>query len=701
MNSNVDFKKEIANFVFISRYARYSEKLGRREAWEETCDRVFKMHEKKFFHMLSSGDLEELKWAFEMVKQKRVVPSMRTLQFAGKAIEQNNLRTYNCAVRHIDSLRAFAEVFELLLAGTGVGFGVSKMFLSRFPNLIEPTGLSGSVLTYVIDDTIEGWADSIEVLLMSYFKNTPFSGRRVIFDYSKIRKKGIPLKISGGKAPGSSGLRHTHLKIISLLTHLVEDLKIKRMRSIDAYDIIMHVSDAVLSGGIRRSASICIFDKDDEYMMNAKTYFIAEKIFRFSFDEETKKWYGKVKVSKKTYELELDDYEYRSLNESKKISWFHIEPQRARSNNSVLLERNKVTKKEFEDIIGKTRQFGEPGFIFANDPRTLLNPCCEISFIPITNDNRCGVQMCNLSSINGAKVTSLDEFKECGKAASILGTLQATYTEMDYLNPESKQLTEEEALLGVSITGMMDNPDILLNKDNQKLVAKICIETNKKWSKLLGINQASRITCVKPEGSSSLVLESASGIHPHHARRYFRRVQCNKLDPVYRFFKKHNPHMIEDSLWSSTKTDGVITFPIQVSDKAIVKRDLTALKHLEYIKDTQANWVNSGTTESNNKDVRHSVSCTVIAKDDEWVGIIDYLFKNKEYFSAVSFVPALSDKVYKQAPMEEVTTEEDEKKWSDLVTNFKHINWKDLKEEDDQTNLMKEVACSGGACELV
>ena len=309
--------------------------------------------------------------------------------------------------------------------------------------------------------------------------------------------------------------------------------------------------------------------------------------------------------------------------------------------------------------------------------------------------------MCNLSSINGAKVTSLKDFEECGKAASILGTLQATYTDMDYLNPESKQLTEAEALLGVSITGIMDNPDILLDKENQKVVAKVCVDTNKKWANILKINQAARITCVKPEGTSSLVLESASGIHPHHARKYFRRVQCNKMDPIYKFFKKHNPHMCEDSIWSTTKTDGVVIFPIEVSDKAIIKQDLTALTHLDCIKSTQANWVNNGTTDVNKKDARHSVSCTVIAKEDEWDSIIDYLYKNKDFFTAVSFVPASSDKIYQQAPMEEVVTDEDKKKWDSIVANFKHVNWKELKEDDDQTNLQKEVACGGGACELV
>ncbi len=698
--SQINFKKEIANFIFVSRYARYNEKLKRRETWEETCDRVLSMHLNKFFY-LPVEDLNEIKWAFDQVKAKKVVPSMRALQFGGKAVEAHNSRMFNCSVRHIDSIRSFAEIFYLLLCGTGVGFGVTKHFLSRLPDLINEYGRRETVLTYVIEDDIEGWADSIEALLSCYFENTPFSGRRIIFDYSKIRKRGEPLKTGGGKAPGPSGLRHAHNKIRELLEHVVGDLRLKRLAPIQAYDIVMYVSDAVLSGGIRRSASICIFDKDDEEMMKAKTFFNVEKIFRFSFDDETKMHYGKVKIGKKTYEVELNEWDFNELQKNKKISWFHIEPQRGRSNNSVLLLRDAVTKAEFENIIDKTKQFGEPGFVFANHPWTLYNPCCEIGFIPVTDNNVCGVQFCNLSSINGAKISSLDEFLQAAKAATIIGTLQATYTNFPYLSPSARQLTSEEALLGVSITGIMDNPDILLNKKNQKEVAKQCVIWNESWATKLSINPAARITCIKPEGTSSLVLESASGIHPHHARRYFRRVQCNKLDPIYKFFKKHNPHMCEDSVWSVNKTDGVITFPIVIDEKAVVKKDLPAIKHLEYIRDTVQNWIINGKGSNNKKNVIHNVSCTVIVKKEEWQSVTDFIYDNRNFFGAVSLISDSGDKDYKQAPMEEITTAEDEIKWNEIISKYKPLDYTLLLEDEDKTNLMKEVACSGGACEII
>lgn len=697
---NYDSKKVLADFVFTSRYARYSEKLGRRETWEETVTRVLNMHLKKFKH-LDEKYQNEIKWAFDLVKEKKVVPSMRSLQFGGKPIEAQNTKMYNCSVKHVSSLRSFSEIFHLLLCGTGVGFGVSKHFLNRLPNLVDKNDRTGTVLTYVIEDTIEGWADSIEVLMSCYFRNTPFTGRKIIFDYSRIRKKGEPLKTSGGKAPGYIGLKHAHTKIKEVLTYIIEDLHLDKIRSIDAYDILMHVSDAVLSGGIRRSASICIFDKDDKEMMNAKTYFNVDRIFRFSYDEETQKYHGKVKVGKKTYELDLSEYEYKDLKDNNRISWFYVEPQRGRSNNSVLLMRKDATKEDFVDIINKSREFGEPGFIFANHPWQLLNPCCEISFIPVTEDGVTGVQYCNLSSINGVKINSLDDFKEAAKAATIIGTLQATYTNFPYQNPITKKITEEEALLGVSITGMMDNPQVLLKPEYQKECAQICVDTNREWAKILGIKQAARITCIKPEGSSSTVLESASGIHPHHARKYFRRVQCNKLDPVYRFIKKHNPQMCEDSVWSATKTDGVVTFPIEVGENAIVKKDLNAIQHLDYIKSTQINWVNNGTTSANKKPINHSVSCTVIVKKEEWDEVIDYLYKNKDYFTAVSLIAHTGDKDYKQAPMEEITNKDDDVRFEDLKTVYTKMNYKDLKEEDDNTNLAKEVACSGGACEIL
>jgi ribonucleoside-diphosphate reductase alpha chain len=696
-NSKINFLEEIANFTFTSKYARYDEKKGRRETWDEAVHRLEKMHLKRF-SWLEEQDLKEISWAFQKVSEKLVAPSMRSLQFGGRPIEAHEARIFNCSVRHIDSIRSFSESFYLLLCGCGLGIGLSKKYLGRLPDLVSAEDKTGSVITYTVQDTIEGWADSVEALLMCYFKNTAYTGRKIIFDYSKIRAKGALLKTGGGKAPGYKGLRQSHQKIKALLDHVIEDLEQKRLKTINAYDILMFTADAVLSGGIRRSATSVIFQPDDADMMNAKTFFVVEKSKRFSKDEDNGKYYGQVVVNKKVYDVEVDEWEYNQILKEKKIGWFPIEPQRARSNNSVLLLRDKTTKEQFESIIAKTKQFGEPGFVFGNHEDQLFNPCFEIGFIPVTSDGVCGVQFCNLTTQNGAKVKTKQDFKDATKAATIIGTLQAAYTHFPYLSNAAQKLTEDEALLGVSITGLMENPDILLNPEIQKEMALYAIEVNKTWAKKIGVNQAARITCVKPEGTSSIVLQTSSGIHPHHARRYFRRVQCNKHDNVYRHMKKFNPHAIEESVWSATKTDDIITFPLTIPDTAIIKKDLNALKHLDIIKSTQQNWVIPGTTVANKKPIEHNVSCTVIAKDEEWPAIIDYLFNNRALFAAVSFIPDIGDKIYKQAPMEAITTQEDEEKWVKLTQNWKKVDFKLLKEDDDETQPQAEAVCAGGAC---
>lgn len=644
--------EEMANFTFTTKYARYDEKKGRRETWDETVSRVEKMHLKKF-NFLSEKDKNEIVKAFDLVRQKRITPSMRSMQFGGKAVEAHNGRIFNCAVRHIDSIRSFAESFYTLLCGTGVGFGLTNFFLNRLPDLVTAEDKTGTVITYVVQDNIEGWGDSVEALLNCYFKNTAYSGRKIVFDYSRIRAKGAKLKTGGGKAPGYKGLKNAHKKIKALLDHIIEDNKQKRFKTIDAYDILMHCADAVLSGGIRRSACSVIFEATDEDMMNAKTG-----------------------------------------------NWFEKNPQRARSNNSAIIIRGKTTYKEFVKLIEKTKEFGEPGFLYVIDEKQLLNPCFEISFIPMTADGRCGFQFCNLTSINGAKVTSLEEFKEASWAASLIGTLQAAYTTFPYLGHTSEELTRSEALLGVSITGMMDNPDVLFNPKYQKEAAKVAVETNKEWAKKIGIKQAARVTCIKPEGTNSIVLSAASGIHPHHARKYFRRIQVNKEDNVYRFFKMFNEHACEESVWSANKTDDVITFPILISDKAKIKSDLTAIEHLKLIRLTQENWVKAGTTEVNEKPLHHSVSCTVLVKDDEWEQVTKFLFDNQDDFTAVSLLPLTGDKIYKQAPMEAVISPEDEAKFDALLKNWSKVDYKKLQEDDDETSHGAEAACAGGACEL-
>lgn len=695
----IDFLQEIADFTFTSKYARYNEKERRRETWNETVTRLEKMHLKRF-HWLAKEDLDEIRWAFDRVREKLVAPSMRSLQFGGKAIEAHEARIFNCAVRHIDSIRSFSESFYLLLCGCGLGIGLSKRFLERLPDLVDSEDKCGTVVTYVITDTIEGWSDSVEALLMCYFKNTAYTGRKIVFDYSKIRKKGAPLKTGGGKAPGYRGLKQTHQRVKEVLDHIIENNGQRRLRTIDAYDILMHCADAVLSGGIRRSATSVVFDPEDADMLNAKAAVKVDKVRRFAKDEDTGRYFGQVVVGKKTYDVEIDEWEYSQLKEHGTIGWFPIEPQRARSNNSMLLLRDRVTKEQFQQAIERTRQFGEPGFVFGNHPDLLLNPCFEISFIPKTLDEICGVQFCNLTTQNGAKIDSRERFKEATKAATLIGTLQASYTHFPYLSNAAKRLTESEALLGVSITGIMDNADILLDPVIQREMAEYAKQVNAEWAAKLHIQPAARITCVKPEGTSSLVLGTASGIHPHHARRYFRRIQCNRTDNVFRHFKRVNPHAVEESVWSATKTDDVVIFPLTIGEKAMVKADLTALKHLDLIRSTQQNWVVPGTTAANQKPIEHNVSCTVLVREDEWQQVIDYLYENRRFFAAVSLLPVLGDKIYQQAPMEAVSTPEDEKRWAELTEKWEHVDFKSLTEGEDETQMIAEASCAGGACEI-
>jgi ribonucleoside-triphosphate reductase (thioredoxin) len=706
VNSDIDFMEEIANFTSISKYARYDNKKKRREVFEESISRVERMHLKRF-DFLEEKYKKEIESAFEHAREKWWLPSGRSMQFGGKAIEAKHERGYNCCMRHIDSLRSFSEVFFLLLCGCGVGIGLNKRFLDRLPKLVNKHDKNGIVTTYKVADTIEGWADSIEVLMQHYCKNTPYTGRKIVFDYSAIRPAGSQLKTGGGKAPGHEGLCKAHIKIKELLDYIIEDLNQSTLKSINVYDIVMHSADAVLSGGVRRSATIAIFQPDDVDMMNAKTYFNIDKIKRnLILDEEKNVYCAQIRIAKKLYDIEIPntkEYEYdlKLFKEEKKISWHFVEPQRGRSNNSVILVRRETTKEQFESIIEKTKQFGEPGFIFADDRYALPNPCTEVVTIPVTKEGLCGVQFCNLTVINGAKIDTKEKFKLAVKDATIVGTLQATYTDFPYLSKVSEDLTKEEALLGVSITGMMDNPDILMNKDYQEEMAQYAIKVNVEWAKILNIKPAARITLIKPEGTSSLVLGSSSGIHAHHAPKYFRRIQCNKLDNVYKYFRSINPHACEESVWSANKTDDVITFPIEVKTKAKFKNDLTAIDHLRAIKSTQQHWVVPGTTDENKKPITHSISCTVIVKDEEWGDVVEYIYDNKKYFAGISFLPSTGDKLFKQAPLEAVSTPEDEAKWAELISKWKHVDYKKMEEEDDETTLQQEASCVGGACELV
>jgi len=425
----IDFLEEISNLIFTAKYARWNEKKKRRETLNEAVDRVCKMHLEKY-SFLPEEDKERIRWAFEMVKKKRVVPSMRSMQFGGKAVFAHNARMYNCGVRHIDSLRAFAEVFYCLLCGTGMTLGLSEKVISLLPNLVNKKDKTGSVVAYVIEDTIEGWADAVEALLMCYHKNTPFTGRKIVFDYSKIRTKGTPLKTGGGKAPGHEGLKQTLEKIKQLLDYAIEELHLQRLRSIDIYDILMHCADAVLSGGIRRAATAVIFDPTDDLMMNSKVNFSISSYKRFE-QLPSGFWEGTVVVNKKKYEVVISDWEFENDVKGKsEISWRHIEPQRARSNNSVLLLRRETNIDQLKYIISKTRQWGEPGFVFADHPLTLFNPCITEDTILETDKGKLSVKEV-MTKLNNNELVLVKSFNHSNSKLEFQQILHGELTNSD------------------------------------------------------------------------------------------------------------------------------------------------------------------------------------------------------------------------------------------------------------------------------
>lgn len=603
--------KALSEYTFVSKYSRFNKEKGRRETWEEAVARVFDMHRKKYAEkILENPELESLiDFAQKMQNKKRVLAAQRSLQFAGDPIFKHELKMYNCLTTHIDRDRVFAECMYSLLCGCGVGFSVQKQHVSKISNIAKR---SNEAKTFVIDDSIEGWADAVGCLMESYFNNGPefkeFHGKKVDFDFSKIRPKDA-LIAGQFKAPGPNGLKAALEKIEVIIEKRLEtDNKLK---PIDCYDILMHVSDAILSGGIRRSATLCLFSHDDEEMMTAKTG-----------------------------------------------NWFVANPQRARSNNSAALLKGHVTKEEFASLMKSTREFGEPAFIWVDDLDMCYNPCVEIGMIPRTVDGRSGFQSCNLTEINGKWCDSKENFLKACEASAIIGTLQAGYTDLKYLSPASSEIFKHEALLGCSITGMMDNPEILFDPQIQQEGAKFILETNEKVAKLLGINPAARTTCVKPAGSTSCVLGTASGIHPHHAKKYLRRVQANKSEFCLQVTEKLNPLAVEESVWSANKTDKSISFLCEVPQGAIVKNQLKAVELLEKVRITQNNWVEYGTRVDRciHPKLRHNVSNTITVKPDEWQEVEDFIFDNQKWFAGISLLPSSGDLDYAQAPFATVLT---------------------------------------------
>jgi ribonucleoside-diphosphate reductase alpha chain len=600
----------LADSKFYMGYSRWDEVKGGYETWEESVSRVMNMHRQKYASVMTPELDEALNFAQSAYTEKLVLGAQRALQFGGEQIFKQESRMYNCSVSYVDRPAFFNECMYLMLSGCGVGFSVGKKRIAKLPNIARRS--QKKVKLYQIPDSIEGWSEAFGVLLSSYFTegatHPEYRGCQVHFDFTKIRPEGA--KISGGfKAPGPEGLRAALIKCEDVLESLLEEKPVSRLNTISAYDFVMHMSDAVLSGGVRRSATICVFDKDDQDMLKAKTG-----------------------------------------------DWFISNPQRGRSNNSALIIRDELERDEWSQIMKSVKEFGEPGFIFADSDDFMFNPCVEIGMKPQTEDGRSGFQFCNLTEINGRKCIDKETFLRACRASAILGTIQAGYTNFKYVSKETKEITDREALIGCSITGWMNNPDILFDKENMIAGARLVLEVNAEIADIIGINHAARGTCVKPSGNASTLLTSASGIHGEHAEQFFRHVQMNVNDEVAKHIMEINPRMVEKSVWSSNGTDVVVAFPIITKPGSKYKSELLGVKQLEYVKLAQQYWVEYGTNVElcTHPKLRHNVSNTITV--DDWDEVEQYLYDNREYFAGVSLMAGSGDKAYAQAPFTEVLT---------------------------------------------
>ena len=551
---------------------------------------------------------------------------MRSMQFGGKPIEISPNRVYNCAYMPIDSILSFSEAMFLLLGGTGVGYSVQRHHIEKLPEIIQPN--PERKRRYLISDSIEGWADSIKILLECYTGNRSSSP---IFDYSDIRPKGSLLRTSGGKAPGFQPLRECLVKIEGMLQNKNNGSKLD---SIEAHDIMCYLADAVLAGGIRRAAMISLFSADDSKMISCKSG-----------------------------------------------NWWENNPQRGRANNSAVILRHRVTKDFFMGLWERIQHSGsgEPAVYFSNDKDWGTNPCCEIALRPY--------QFCNLTEVNASDIIDQADLEARVKAASFIGTLQAGYTDFHYLREIWKKNTEKDSLLGVSMTGIASNVVEPLDLEMASFAAK---QENKRISKIIGVKPAARITCVKPAGTTSLVLGTSSGIHAWHDNYYIRRIRVGKNEAIYSYLSSNHPELVEDEYFNPEE-QAVISIPQKSPDDAITRHE-SVFDLLERVKNFSIRWVRTGHVDGLNS---HNVSATISVKDDEWDDVGEWLWMNRHYYNGLSVLP-YDGGTYKQAPFETI----DKERYDEMMLALTKIDLTKITEEQDDTNLTGELACAGAACEI-
>ena len=611
-------QKILSDITVFNKYAKYIPEVQRRETWDEIVERNMSMHIRKYPQMK-----EEIKSAYKYVYNRQVLPSMRSLQFGGRPIELSNNRMFNCAYSPANHPAIFSETMFNLLGGSGVGFSVQNRHVSQLPTIV---GTSDKQRRFLVGDSIEGWADAVKVLIKSYTlgKSDPQ------FDFRDIRHKGARLVTSGGKAPGPDPLRICLDKLRSVLNNAVG----RKLTPIEVHDMICHIADAVLSGGIRRAALISLFDKDDLDMLSAKAG-----------------------------------------------DWWELNPQRGRANNSVVLHREHTTKEEWDAIWQKVEDSGsgEPGVFWTNDYDMGSNPCCEIALNPN--------QYCNLVEVNVSDVETQEELNARVKAATLIGTLQAGYTDFHYLRNAWREQTEKEALLGVSMTGIGSGK---VGKLNIQEAAELTKEENKRIADIIGINASARITTVKPAGTTSLVVGSSSGIHAWHNDYYIRRMRVGKNEPLYSYMVANVPELIEDCKFKP-HLEAVMSFPQKAPEGSMLRTE-SYQDLLERVRRWNLEWIGSGHNYGNNK---HNVSCTISLKPEEFKECGEWMWENREDYTGISVLP-YNNGTYVQAPFTDCTKEEFEELYNHLVA----IDLTQVVEHDDNTELKEQAACAGGACEV-
>jgi ribonucleoside-triphosphate reductase (thioredoxin) len=616
MDVTQEILSEITTYM---KYAKYVPELKRRETWSELVTRNKEMHQTKFPQLK-----DEIEEAYKLVYDKKVLPSMRSLQFAGKPIELNNSRIFNCSFLPINDWRAFSEIMFLLLSGCGVGYSVQTHHVDELPEIKVPTKHK----RYLIGDSIEGWADAVRMLCKAYFTGAPLP----LFDYRDIRAKGAQLITVGGKAPGPEPLKECLFNLQKVFDRKKNGDK---LTSLDAHDMACHIADAVLSGGIRRAALISLFNLDDEEMLTCK--------------------FG---------------------------SWWEQNPQRGRANNSAVVIRHKIDEEEFLKLWKKIELSGsgEPGIYFSNDKEWGTNPCCEIALRPF--------QFCNLCEVNVSNIESQEDLNERVRIGAFIGTLQAAYTDFHYLRDIWQKTTEKDALLGVGMTGI--GSGVILNYDLKK-AADLAKTENARVAEIIGVNKAARVTTVKPSGTSSLVLGTASGIHAWHNDYYIRRIRVGKNEAIYNYLAVNHPELVEDDFFKPT-IQAVISVPQQAPPGSILRTE-NVMDMLERVKKFNTQWVKKGHRKGANT---NNVSATVPINENEWEAVGQWMWTNRETFNGLSVLPFFGGS-YTQAPFEDITKEQ----FDEMVQHLHNIDLSQIVEFSDMTALMDQAACAGGACEIV